>query len=181
MKLIVKRNPSSPSLSIVAAGLGGARLEPGNKAGVASLAAQMLTRGTRTRTAEQIAATVDALGGQMGGTSGYNSWALSSQWLARDWRRGLSLMTESILMPTFPSDELARARQQAVAAIRENEDDPNGAASLLLRRAFYGAHPYGRSALGSTSSLSKIAREDVERYWKTIARPQSTVIAVYAT
>ncbi len=179
MRLIVKRNPSSPSLSIVAMGLGGSRLEPSSQAGVANLAAKMLTRGTTKRNAEEIASTVDALGGQMSGFGGYNSWGVQSQWLARDWRRGLSLVTESILNPTFPADELARAKDQTIAGIREEDDDPNGAASLLLRKTFYGSHPYSRSSLGTPESVQKLSRRDVLSFWKSIARPQDTVLAVY--
>jgi zinc protease len=179
MRLIVKRNPSSPSLSIVAMGLGGARLEPSDKAGVANLAARMLTRGTQKRGAEEIAATVDALGGQMSAFGGYNSWGLQSQWLARDWRRGLSLVAESILTPTFPADELARVKAQTLAGIREQQDDPNSAASLLLRQSFYGAHPYGRNSLGTLAGVEKISQADVAAFWKRIAQPSSTVLAVY--
>ena len=179
MRLIVKRNPASPSLSIVAMGLGGARLEAANQAGVTNLAARMLTRGTKARGAEQIASTVDALGAQMSGFGGYNSWGVQSQWLARDWRRGLSLVAESILTPTFPSDELARVKAQTIAGIREQDDDPNGAASLLLRQTFFGSHPYGRSSLGTESSVQNITRAQIASFWKSVARPEDTVLAVY--
>src|SRR5690606_37049062 len=129
--------------------MGGARLEPANKAGIASLTAEMLTRGTKERNAAEIARVVDALGGSLGTTGGYNSWVMSSQWLARDWRSGLSLRQESLLTPTFPADELRRVKQQTLAAIKARDDDPDGAAGLLLRETFYGDHPYGRSALGT--------------------------------
>jgi zinc protease len=179
MRLIVKRNPASPTVAMVAMGLGGARLEPRNKAGVASMAARMLTRGTQKRTAEQIVSLVDDLGGSLAGSGGYNSWTVQSQWLSRDWRRGLSLVSESILTPTFPADELARVKAQTLAGIREQDDDPNGAASLLLRKSFYGAHPYGRNAQGTLQSVASITRADVASFWKAIAQPRSTVLAIY--
>ena len=179
LRLIVRRNAASPTVAITAIGLGGTRLESADKAGVANLAAKMLTRGTSVRSGEVIAGLVDDLGGELEAVGGYNSWGLQSQWLARDFRRGLALVTESILKPSFPADELERVKAQTVAAIGEQEDDPNGAASLSLRKLFYGPHPYGRSSLGTPQSVAKISRDDVADFWTRIAQPQHTVISIY--
>ena len=96
-----------------------------------------------------------------------------------DWRRGLGLLSEAVTQPAFEADELARVKAQTVAQIRAQDDDPNGAAALALRKAFFGAHPYGRSSLGTENSLSTISRDDVAAYWKRIADPSRTVIAVF--
>lgn len=179
MRLIVRENRATPTVSIVAYGAGGTRLEPRNKAGVAAAFAQMLTRGTDKRNAEQIASTVDALGGSLDGFSGYNAWGVTSQWLSRDWRSGLSLVKEALLDSTFPEEELARVKQQLVAGIQQQQDDPMSAASLLLRRTYFGNHPYGRSSLGTLASIKAITREDVVKYWQSVLLPRSIVLAVY--
>ncbi len=179
VRLIVRQNKTAPTVSIVAMGLGGVRLEDAQQAGVANLAAEMLTRGTQNRNAEQIAQVVDDLGGSLDGFSGYNSWGIQSQWLAADWRKGMALVTESMLTPTFPTDELQKAKTQVLSAIAEQDDDPMSSASLLLRKTFYGRHPYGRSALGSKATVEKIASSDLETFWKAVLQPQNTVIAVY--
>jgi zinc protease len=179
MRLIIRENHASPTVAMVAMGLGGVRLEPQDKAGIANLAAEMLTRGTQRRSAAAIARVVDALGGSLVATGGYNSWVMSSQWLARDWRRGLSLMQESLLTPTFPDEELRRVKQQVLAAIKARDDDPEGAAGLLLRETFYRNHPYGRSALGTPQSLAGINRRDVQLYWNGALRPATTVLSIY--
>jgi zinc protease len=179
MRLIVRENRATPTVSIVAYGAGGTRLEPRNKAGVAAVFAQMLSRGTDRRNAEQIASTVDALGGSLEGFSGYNAWGVTSQWLSRDWRSGLSLVKESLLNSTFPEAELARVKQQVVAGIQQQQDDPMSAASLLLRRTYFGSHPYGRSSLGTLASIKAITRADVVKYWQSVLLPRSVVLAVY--
>ncbi|HVF09341.1 MAG TPA: pitrilysin family protein [Abditibacteriaceae bacterium] len=179
VRLIVRENHALPTVSIVAMGLGGTRLEPPNRDGVANLTAEMLTRGTPQRTAEQIAALVGSLGGSLDGFSGYNSWGVQSQWLAQDWRKGLSLVQESVQQPTFPEAEIARAKAQVIAAIQQQEDDPETAASLLLRRTFFGSHPYARSALGSVASVKAITRQDLLEYWQRIILGNPPVLAVY--
>ncbi len=52
-------------------------------------------------------------------------------------------------------------------------------AALLLRKTFYGRHPYGRATLGSEETVKTITRADVETYWKSVFHPQSTVLTVY--
>ena len=179
MRLIVRENHATPTVSIVAMGAGGARLEPAAKAGISAIFAEMLTRGTKKRSAEEIASLVDDLGGNMEPFAGYNAWGIQSQWLSRDWRRGLSLVSESVLSPTFPSTELARVKSQQIARIREQQDDPMGAASLLLRRTFFGKHPYGRAALGTQLTVPKIESNDLQDLWDRFVLPSSMVLSIY--
>ena len=179
IKLIVRPNAATPTVSMVAMGLGGVRLEPTGKAGIASLTSELLTRGTTKRDAEQIADLVDDMGGSLGGFSGYNAWGISGQFLSSDWKRGLNLMAESILSPTFPADEFGKVKAQTASALGAQEDDPMSAASLLLRKTYYGEHPYSRSTLGTPDALKAITRADVAEFWKRELQPGNMVIAVY--
>ena len=179
MRLIIRENHATPTVSIVVQGLGGARLEPRSKAGLANLFAQMLTRGTTKLSYEQIASTVDALGATFEPFSGYNAWGVQSQWLSSDWRKGLTLIQQSLLQPAFPATELARLKAQVGARIQEQQDDPMTAASLLLRQTFYGDHPYGRSSLGTAASVASITRSDLVAYWNQVMLPRSTVLSIY--
>jgi zinc protease len=179
VRLILRQNKTAPTVSISVMGLGGARLEDPAKAGVGNLTAAMLTRGTKLRNAEQLAQVVDDLGGSLSPFSGYNAWGVDSQWLAADWRKGISLVAESILEPTFPADELEKARAQTLAGIAQQDDDPMTTASLLLRKTFYGNHPYGRPSVGTAETVSKLTREDLVNYWASVLQPKNTVIAIY--
>ncbi|MBW3636722.1 MAG: insulinase family protein, partial [Armatimonadetes bacterium] len=178
VQLILRPNKAAPTVSIVAMGLGGVRLENAKQAGVANLAAQMLTRGTQKRSAEQIAQLVDDLGGSMNGFAGYNAWGIASSWLASDWKRGLNLVAESTLQPTFPASELAKVKSQTLAGLAAQDDDPMSSASLLLRKTFYGNHPYSRNAAGTPETVKNITRAQVAGFWKQILQPQSTVLAI---
>lgn len=179
VRLIVRENHSTPTVAIVATALGGVRLEPSNKAGISALMAQMLTRGTNRYNTEQLAAKIDDLGASLDGFSGYNSWGIKSQWLSRDWKTGLGLLTETLLHPTFPTSELTRARAQTLAQIAQQNDDPMSLASLELRKTVYGAHPYGRSTLGTAVTLAPLTRVDVSRFYQSVLQPRSLVISVY--
>ena len=179
VKLIVRPNSLNPTVSIVVAGLGGLRLEPADKAGIASLTSALLTRGTQKRDAEQISELVDDLGGSLESFSGQNSWVVQSQWLQEDWKRGLNLIAESVLTPTFPADELAKVKEQTLTAIGAQEDDPMDAAALEMKRLYFGDHPYARPTSGLANTIAKLSRDDVAAYWKRELQPENTVIAVY--
>ena len=179
IRLIVRPNAATPTVSMVAMGLGGVRLEPQDKAGIAALTSQLLTRGTARRDAEAIADLVDDLGGSLDGFSGYNAWGVSGQFLRDDWKRGMNLLAESVKEPTFPADEFAKVKAQTASALGAQDDDPMSAASLLLRRLYFGEHPYSRSTLGTPDALNGISRDDVAAYWKRALQPENTVIAVY--
>ena len=179
VRLIIRENHATPTVAITASVLGGARLESSNKAGVSALVSELLTRGTTSRSETQISSLVDELGGSLDGFSGYNSWGINSRWLSRDWRRGLALLEESLLSPTFPADQLNLARARQIAGLRQQNDDPMSVASLALRREMYGAHPYGRSSLGSEATVQKLSREDLVAFHNSVLQPRNLVIAVY--
>lgn len=178
VRLIVKRATSAPTVSMIVTGLGGVRLENASKAGVAGVTADLLTRGTKRRTADQINETVEDLGGSLGGSSGYNSWTVGSNWLASDWRKGLSLTAESVLTPTFPEAELKNIKAQTLAEIQTQDDDPSAAASRLLRRLYFGSHPYARSQNGTAQTVKSLTRTDVQKYWNSVLQPNSMVISI---
>jgi len=178
VRLIVRRTDSAPTVSITVMGLGGVRLESAKEAGVASVAAQLLTRGTKDLSADEITSAVADLGASMDGFSGYNAWGVSSRWLAPDWKRGLQLVSQSVLTPTFPNAEVKNIKAQTLAAIQTQDDDPMSAASRLLRQIYFGAHPYGRSQNGTAQSVSALSRADLLSYWNAVLQPKTTVVSV---
>ena len=178
VRLIIRATKAAPTVSIVAMNLGGVRLEDAREAGEASLAASLLTRGTTGRSAEQISNIVDDLGGSLNGFSGYNSCGIESNWLADDWKSGLNLVAESFLKPSFPQSEFQNLKAQTLSALASQDDDPMSAASRLMRRLYFGNHPYARSPLGEIETVKKLTRADVQRYWNSISDPKNTVIAV---
>ncbi len=176
--LILRPNNAAPTVAMTVTGLGGVRLEAANQSGYSSLTAAMLTRGTRRRSADGIAQILGDLGGDMSGFSGYNSWGITGSFLSQDWRRGLNLLAESTLAPTFPGAELRKIQAQTLDAIAAQDDDPMNSASLLLRKTFYGNHPYGRSPLGSAASVKAASSAGLAAFWKRVLQPKNTIVSI---
>lgn len=179
LRVIVRENKTSPTVAIASYGLDGLRREMPGKHGIANITADLLLRGTAKRSALEFSRIVDDMGASISTDSGYNAWTLSSNWLARDWRRGLSLVHEVLTQPAFSEDELRREKTLVAASIRQQESEPDALAGLLLREQFFGKHPYGSSPLGTVDSIEKITRDDVVAHWKHTFNPATTVLGIF--
>jgi zinc protease len=140
--------------------------EAPGQAGINRLASQMLIKGTRQRTAEQLALDVEQLGGTFGADSGNNSATCAIELLASDWERGLDILCELLAEPHFTAAELATERRRHIAELHSELDHPMSVARNLLRAALYPGHPYATPVLGTESDLTALSLEQVDDHAK---------------
>lgn len=142
---------------------GGFESEPEGKAGIGQLTAELLRRGTGSRTADQFSSELDLLGGTFDTVENEYQTAIASEFLKKDFERGLALTADAVLHPAFPEAEFQKTLAHSIDSIRSAKDNPLSAIPLYFRAFFYGAsHPYGRVADDST--LGRITRSDVAAY-----------------
>ena len=178
VRVIVRENHAVPVVAVQAGFLAGVRGEPKEKGGVANLVAGMLVKGTKRRTAREIAEAVENMGADLSGYSGRNSFGLQGKFLARDFEKGFGLFTESLLEPTFPAEELDKKRIETLGALKQQKDQLAQATFLLFLAAHYGDHPYGRNPLGTENSVGAMTSADLREYYDRWADPRNMVIAV---
>jgi zinc protease len=160
--------------------LGGLRLEPEGKNGVSFLTSRLLLRGTKTRSAEDIAGLTDSIGAQIGSQSGNNTFGLSMT-LARgeqDLPVAVPLVADVLENATFPAEEFAK--EHRILSFYSARQDANWVQEVtrFLRREMFGDHPYANSPFGSTESVAALTREDVLAFAKQTLRPEGMVLAV---
>lgn len=139
----------------------GAALEAKDKLGQTRLFARMLRRGAAGRSSDDIEALIDRLGGELSVDVGASSINIHAQVIRRNLEPFVALLRDLITKPTFPEDELARLRREAVAEIIDARDSDKSLASKFFRRAVFGEHPYGRSISGTPKTIPGITRADV--------------------
>jgi zinc protease len=122
VRVLLRRDPELPAVHLCLAGLGGQRWEPAELAGAASVLAEMLPRGTRSRTQAEIAAQVENLGAHLTGFSGRHSFGVQVRGLKGDLRVLLELGADCLLRPAFPAGQLEKTRQETLAAIAEQDE-----------------------------------------------------------
>ncbi|MGH7537713.1 MAG: M16 family metallopeptidase, partial [Gemmatimonadales bacterium] len=161
MRLLLVENHEQPVLSVNLSFRAGAIYEASGKEGTAELVAQLLTKGTPTRTAEQIAATIEGVGGSLGATSGDDFLTVSADVLSDHADLAFDLLADVVRRATFAVEELELARTQALSALALALSQPATVAARFFNREVYGRHPYGRSP--TAESYRAISRDDVQR------------------
>ncbi|MGB8856241.1 MAG: pitrilysin family protein, partial [Burkholderiales bacterium] len=147
--------------------------------GLASFMAGMLSEGTQTRNASQIADEVAYLGASMGAAAGADSTYVAGSSLKKNFPALMELMSDIALRPTFPPTEIERERASREAALVQLRDDANATAGRVLQAALYGdQHPYGFSDLGTEAAIKATRREDLQGLWGKIFVPNNAALVV---
>jgi zinc protease len=158
------------SLPIVSANvivLSGSERNPANRPGLASFAAEMLDEGTQKRSALQIAVDADRLGTSLYTGSSMDLSFVSFRSLKKNADGAFELMSDILLNPAFPMEEIERIRNDRITDILQQKDNPNITAAKIFSNVVYGQnHPYGYTDLGTEESNKVLTREDLYQFWK---------------
>jgi zinc protease len=179
LRLLVKEDHRLPFVEFRTVLRGGVLVETPGNSGITQLAGKMLLKGTATRSAEQIATTIESVGGTIDSYGGNNSFGLNSEVMSSDFFLGLDLLADVLLNPVFPKAELERERDVQLAAIREQKDQLLSSAFKAARRALFGERGYGLDTLGTENSLPRIGIPDLQTFHKKYAIPGNCVLAIY--
>jgi len=179
LRLLVKENHRLPFVEFRAAFKGGVLAETAETNGLTQLTGKLLLKGTKTRSAEEIARTIESIGGSLDHFGGNNSFGMSAEVLSGDFASGLDLVSDVLLNPTFPGPALERERQVQLAGIKAQKDQLLKSASVAMRRAMFGERGYGLDGLGTESSVQKLSTDDLRKFHQRLAVPNNCVLAIY--
>ncbi|HVF87214.1 MAG TPA: pitrilysin family protein [Pyrinomonadaceae bacterium] len=155
----------------------GSVADPVGKEGVASMTADLLRKGTKTRSADQISTELDFVGGVLGANADYDYSTGAAEFVTKDVTKGIELLSDVLLNPTFPADEVTKLQRQRIDGIKAAKDEAQGVIGTYFGAYLYGKHPYGRPAKGDESSLAAITRGDVAKFYQTYYSPSNTILA----
>ncbi len=176
--LLLSENHSTPSVSIKAVVRAGSRYEPDEKSGLASLVGEMLDEGTATRTSQQIAETVESVGGRIGTFGDYQSSGVVAVFLSKDISLGLDVIADLLMNVSFPEDKIRQQIDRRVAQIRSRLDVPRTKASDVFNEIIFKGTPQHRPAIGCEATVSKLTRDDAVDFYGRYYVPNNTVLAI---
>ena len=159
--LLVMPERSIPVMGVRVAALGGLLGEGVADNGRMHLLADLLTRGTSTRSGDEIAAKVDHLAADLSGFSGRNSLGLSAVALSQHGDTVLDLLLDCLHDHNLPEQELEIQRKAQLEDIRHKDDAPARSCFRAALSALYGDHPYGMDTLGSLESVAGSDRQSL--------------------
>lgn len=178
MRVIVKENKSVPLFSARLLFPGGLRFEDEKLNGISNFAANMLTRGTQSRSAEQIAAEMESLGGYVEGFSGRDSAGVSMEAFSSNFDAAMDIFSDVALNPSFPDEEIKRAKREILAAINRRKDDLSSVCIDGFLSTLFKGTPYSRSVTGTEKNVRSFTRSSAEKFYKKILNPKEMVLVV---
>ena len=178
LQIVVVGSHEQPVVNVRLLVRAGASSDPEDKPGVAALAAQMLDQGTTSLTAQQIAETIDNIGGRLSAGAASDFSFVNILVMKDSFNLALELLSDIARRPAYALAEIARQRQQLLSGLQVSYDDPMYIASIVFERLVYGRHPYGTPHSGTSASLQRISREDLVSYHKAHYKPNNAILAV---
>ncbi len=178
MTVLLMEQHKVPIISFSLVVKAGSVADPAGKEGLASLTAALLRKGTTSRSAEQFSDEIDFVGGNFGAGASVDATSIFAEFMKKDIAKGLDLLSDALLRPTFPAGEFTKLVAQRVDGIKSAKDRAQGVLSIYFNAYLYGKHPYGRPGGGDEKSLAAISREDVAKFYGSHYGPGNTILAV---
>jgi len=176
LRVIVANRPGLP---LVAADLrfsAGSALDPADRAGLATMTADLATRGTATRSATDIARQIESLGASLGASAGADASSVSAATRSDKAAQVFAVMADVAEHPAFQDEELQRARQEALDGLMVSLRQPNSVGGYAMTRRLFGAGPYGKTP--SPKSIAALSRSDAATFHSTYWRPDNAVLVI---
>ncbi|MEE4287426.1 MAG: pitrilysin family protein, partial [Mariniphaga sp.] len=172
LKVIVVENHKTPVISWQLS----LDIDPvmeGDAKGYVDLAGQLMRSGTKNRTKQEIDEEIDFIGASL---NTYSTGVYASS-LTRHKDKLLELMSDVLLNPIFPQDELEKVLEQSVSALAASENDANFMVDNLITSVVYGEeHPYGEVVTKET--LGNINRDHIVTYYSTYFKPNTAYLVI---
>lgn len=178
MTLLLMEQHEVPLISFNLIVKAGSVADPAGKEGLASVTAALLRKGTKTRSADQISAELDFIGATFGAGTTFDFTNGAAEFVNKDLTKGLDLLTDVLLNPQFPQDELTKLIKQRIDGIKAAKDQAQGVIGTYFNAYLYGSHPYARPTGGDEASLAAITRDDILKFYQDHYTPSNTILAV---
>jgi zinc protease len=165
LKVYLVRDPALPILTATMVSRAGGEANPAGKPGFADFTAAMLSEGTASRSATQIAEDAEKLGTQIGVSASMDATNAGLTVLTSNADAALDLLADVLMHPAFNPEDLERIRKQRMLRIQQEGDSVGAIAQRVGLKELYGDQPYGFPSSGTVDSVQAITREEMQAFW----------------
>jgi zinc protease len=176
LRVIVVERPSLPLLAAELLVRNGAEIDPKDLAGTASMTGSLLTKGTETMSAPEIASAIESLGGSIDSGAHWEAARATVVVMSDKAEPALRILSDVVLHPTFKQEEIDRLKNQTLDGLRVALRQPGSLAQFVAGRAIFGDAPYGHSHTGTMESVQAIKREDIVKLYQTYYVPENAAL-----
>ena len=177
LRVIVTRQTSVPKVSITLTVLSGYSSDPPDLTGLASLTADLIQEGTKTKNSRQIRREVFGMGGSLSAAASQDYTSVLARGLAEYAPRLLELTADVAMNPTIPEDEVAIIKQQHLQNVAQQKASPQFLSNRTFRRELFGEHPYARTS-ETEASLNAMDRAKLVAFHRDHYRPNNAFLLI---
>jgi predicted Zn-dependent peptidase len=154
----------------------GSRDEDPQWNGISHFVEHMVFKGTKNRSAEDIARQVDSIGGNMDAFTAKECVCFNMKVLDEHLPIALDVLSDLVLNPTFDAKDLSRERGVILEEIKMDEDNPDYLVHEIFTQNFWKDHPLGKPILGTKDTVKKFERDPVESFYSERFIPGNIII-----
>ena len=177
LRVIITRQTAIPKVSITLTVLSGYSSDPLNLTGLASLTADLIQEGTKTKSSRQIRRDVFGMGGSLSAAASQDYSSISVRGLSEFSPRLIDLVADVAMNPTIPEDEVAILKQQHLQTVSQQKASPQFLANQTFRKALFGGHPYARTS-ENEASLQAMDRAKLVAFHTDHYRPNNAFLLI---
>jgi zinc protease len=158
---------------------GGSAADPSDRAGLATVTADLLDEGTLARNALEISDKLSSIGANLNSSSDWDANRLTLTTLTRHFDEALSIYSDVLQHPAFRANDISRIRAQRLQGLVQSRDNASTIASEVYAALLYGAgHPYGHPQQGNQASIGAITESDLRNFYSAYYKPNNATLIV---
>jgi predicted Zn-dependent peptidase len=177
LSVVTDRMPHLESASLGVWVGAGSRDEKADEHGISHLLEHMAFKGTKKRTARQIAETIEAVGGDLNAATSVESTGYFARVLKADVNLALDVLADILSEPTFDPEELRREQNVITQEIGATEDAPDDLVFDRLQETAFPDQPIGRSILGTPDTVRSFSAKSLRTYLGRNYRAPNMLVA----
>ena len=178
LRVIVAERPGLPLLAAQLLVRNGAEVDPEGLAGTASMTGSLLTMGTETMSAPEIARAIESLGGEINSGSGWDASSASVVVMSSKADEALKILADVVRHPAFKQEEIDRLKQQQLDGLRVAMEQPGALVRYVAGRVVFGAGAYGHASSGTLETVPAIKRDDIVQFYREFYAPRNAALVL---
>jgi predicted Zn-dependent peptidase len=178
LRVIVEEIPSMRSVSLGVWVGTGSRFESKENNGISHFIEHMFFKGTKTKSARQLAEVFDSIGGQVNAMTSKEYTCYYARVLDEHFEVAMATLADMFFNSLFAPEEMEKEKKVVIEEIGMYEDTPDELVHDLLSATVFPDHPLGYTILGPEENVRTFTNDDISEYMARHYTPDNTVIAI---
>ncbi len=176
LMVITEQMPHVRSVSVGVWMRTGSRREPAELNGISHFIEHMVFKGTERRSAEEIARSVDSVGGMLDAFTAKEMICFNAKVLDEHLPIAFDVLSDLVLRPRFADEDIVKEKQVVLEEIKMDQDNPDYLVHEIFTQSFWRGHPLGKPILGTHETVKRFTRDTLWACFRPCYAPNNTVI-----